>query len=78
MNTMERLHLFSTRRTRERSKHTMLRTNSSSETARIADFQSAQRAMRIAQDEAAAMSSDEKSAAQSRSSAERLKVTPAV
>ena len=75
MNTMERLHLFSTRRTRERMKHT---TNSSSEAARIAAFQNAQRAVRIAQDEAAAMSSDEKSAAQSRSSAERLKMTPAV
>jgi hypothetical protein len=75
---MERLHLFSTRRARERLKQTMLRTNSSSEAAKIADFQAAQRAMRIAQEEVAAMSPDEKSSAQSRSTAERRKCSPAV
>jgi hypothetical protein len=78
MNAMERAHLFSTRRTRERMKHTMLRMSSSSETARVADFQAAQLASRIAQEEAAAMSPGEKSSAQSRSFAERRKCSPAV
>jgi hypothetical protein len=79
MNTMERLHLFSTRRTRERLKQAALRTEcSSSESARIADFQAAQLAVQIAQEEAAAMSPGEKSEAQSRSDAERRRSTPAV
>jgi hypothetical protein len=68
---MEKLHLFSTRRMRERMDQVALRT-------KIADFQAAQVAMRIAQVEAAAMSAGEKSEAQSRSSAERRRCTPAV
>jgi hypothetical protein len=79
MNTMERIHLFSTRRTRERLKQAALRTERPlSESARIADFQAAQIAVRVAQEEAAAMSPGEKSEAQSRSSAEHRKSTPAV
>jgi len=68
---MERLHLFSTRRTRERAKRAAF-------DVKIADFQATQRAMRIADEEAAARSPAEKSEALSRSPAERRKSTPAV
>jgi hypothetical protein len=68
---MERLHFFSTRRTRERTKEAAFE-------AKIADFQTAQLAMRVADEEAAARSPAEKSEAQSRSPAERRKSTPAV
>ena len=79
MNTMERLHLFSTRRMRDRLKQAALRTQRSpAETARIADFQARLLARRLADEEAEAMSPTEKAEAQSRSSAERRKHTPAV
>lgn len=79
MNTMERLHLFSTRRMRDRLKQASLQTQRSpAETARIADFQSRLLARRIADEEAEAMSPAEKAEAQSRSSAERRKYTPVV
>jgi hypothetical protein len=68
---MERLYLFSTRRTRERAKRTAFE-------AKIADFEATQLAMRVADEEAAARSPAEKSEAQSRSPAERRKSTPAV
>jgi len=73
MDTMERLHLFSTRRTRERMKQAQ---HSSTET-KIAAFQAGQLASRVADEEAAARSPAEKSEAQGRSSAERRKFTPA-
>lgn len=76
MDTIERLHLFSTRRTRERMKEAALRTERSSvESAKIADFQAGQLALR---EVAAAMSPAEKSEAQGNSTAERRKSTPAV
>jgi hypothetical protein len=79
MNTMERLHLFSTRRMRDRLKQATLRAEGiPAETARIADFQARLLARRMADEEAEAMSPAEKSEAQSRSSAERRKYTPAV
>jgi len=68
---MERLHLFSTRRTRERAKRSAFETQ-------IADFQTAQLALRVASEEADAISPAQKSEAQSRSSAERRKSAPAV
>jgi len=68
---MERLHLFSTRRTRERAKLAAF-------DAKIADFQTVQLALRVASEKAEAISPAEKSEAQSRSSAERRKFTPAV
>ena len=72
MDTMERLHLFSTRRTRERAKRAAF-------DAKIADFQAAQLSLRIANEDAAAtISPAEKSEAQSRSDSERRKFTPAV
>jgi hypothetical protein len=72
MDTMERLHLFSTRRTRERMKR------SSVERAKIAAFHAGRLATMRADKEAAAMSPVQKTEAQSRSSAERRKFTPAV
>jgi hypothetical protein len=72
MDTMERLHLFSTRRTRERAKQAAF------EAATMADFEAGQVAMRSARDDAAAISPAEKSEAQSRSNSERRKFTPAV
>jgi hypothetical protein len=76
MDTMERRHFFGTRRTREPLKQALQ--HSSVETARIADFQAGLLAVRIAHEEAAAMSPTEKFEARSRSSAERRKFTPAV
>ena len=79
MTTMERLHLFSTRRMRDRSRQAALPSGRSpAETARIADFQARLAARRVADEEADAMSPAEKYEAQSRSSAERRKYTPAV
>jgi hypothetical protein len=68
---MERRHLFSTRRTRERAKQSAFE-------AKIADLQAAQLAMRVAAEKAAARSPAEKSEAQSRSPSERRNSTPAV
>jgi len=78
MDTIERLHLFSTRRTRERMKQAALLAESSSVETKIAAFQADQLAMRVADENAAGRSPAEKSEAQSRSSAERRKFTPAV
>jgi hypothetical protein len=77
MDTMERLHLFSTRRTRERAKQAALHAQYSSVETKIAAFQADQLAIRIADEDAAGRSPAEKSEAQSRSSAERRKSTPA-
>jgi hypothetical protein len=71
MDTMERLHLFSTRRTRDRAKRVAFE-------AEIAGFQAVQLSLRVASEEAAAISPAEKSEAQSRSDSERRKFTPAV
>ena len=79
MDTMERLHLFSTRRMRDRLKQTTLRAQHPPvETAKVADFQARLLARRLADEEAETMSPAEKAEAQSRSSAERRKYTPAV